>query len=137
MLKRLAFLAVIYQDNIVDEEYSSLESLSSADFSFLIEISNVRPRKVAQSITNRDEVCFRKLCTKDFLSQDSASLNEMSLRWLRLAGYVRACSISDKDLIEPISQVVQVPSVSLYCCFFANFSISSYYASETIILRRL
>jgi len=107
MLKHLVVLAVLYQDKIVGGEDDNLESLVSVDFSFLEEISDICPTKLAKLVTGRDEDYFRQFCAEDF-HPNSKKLRELTLRFSRLGDYVKACSIADNGLIKPIIEVVKV-----------------------------
>lgn len=111
MLKHLHILEVLYE-----EDYN-LENFALPGFSFL----NSRPMELVKLITNRDTDCLRQILPGDFTSFSATRLNDLSSRWLRLAAYVKACFIADNGLAGPISKVVEVPRISLYVYFSANF----------------
>lgn len=104
MLKRLLFLAVFYEEKIGDNE-----NFTWTDFTFLERITGHTPMRVTIFFTEADHSLFRRLDTKDLLT-NSTDLRRMSSRWSELAKIVKACCVvyGESGIMGQLSKISEV-----------------------------
>ena len=104
MIKRLLFLAVLYEEKIGNNE-----NFTWTDFTFLERISGNSPMEVAKMFTDADHSRFRPLCAEDFLT-NSPQVSGMSSRWSDLASAVKACCVvyGNSGIVDPLSKISKV-----------------------------
>ena len=116
ILKRLAILSTLHHSHILRGEDLKWESLLTANFWFLGQISNRQPWEVAKLLTDTDHAQFRELCADDFLDiggNESERLREILSRWDSLLWAVKICLAAHPDSVEPISEILEVTSITL------------------------
>jgi hypothetical protein len=110
-VKKLEFLAVLFDDKVLVAERVNWESPFATDFSFLRAIRDIDPEKIAAKIAESDCKMFSRLSPRDFDLPNKGHLLYIGKKWNTIADTVKACVIADSNLVQPLSKLVVVRGV--------------------------
>ena len=107
-LKRLAILAVRFEDTVVNAVSVDWTSPFSTNFSFLEEIENRTSEELAISVTDADYIHFNNLCPQDFLNHSNGRRQQIGRLWQTLSSDIKECVIADRLLGSVVGRVARV-----------------------------
>ena len=107
-LKRLAILAVQFEETVVEAVHVNWTKPLSTEFSFLEDINRMDLKQMAISIMKADTVCFNHLCVQDFLEHENGPRKDIGRIWQTLSSDIKACVIADRGLGPVIGQVAKI-----------------------------
>ena len=84
------------------------------DFSFLKAIRHKEPETLAALIMRNDFAEFSSLSPKEFHSPNRTLVLKLNKQWNTLADDVKACVISNSDLVHPLSKLAEVCDLPIF-----------------------